>query len=252
MDAPTIVRAKLIPMNGDRPDTDESTHLHVQFNPATLRVTLANTLKAARGAGSAQYVDKSESSLAVELVFDTSVQPQIGGGNAGAPTVNANADVRTLTRRIADAFMQPQPTSNPDQPLAPKRCRFQWGSFQFTGLLASYGETIDFFAPEGIPLRATLSLSFKEDRYQFDQGSAQAAARSQPTLGAGGAGQTAASASQAAGNSPQGWRLLADLNDLENPRFTAEAGVLLPGAGSGGGSGGGIGLGVSVRFGGPA
>ena len=256
MDAPQIVRAKLIPMTGDRPDTDESTHIDVQFNPSTLRVTLANTLRPARGGGASQYVDRSESSLAVELVFDTSVQASFGGGTAGSQTVAANTDVRSLTRRIADAFMQPQPTRH-GQPLAPRRCRVQWGSFQFTGMLASYGETLDFFAPEGIPLRATLALSFKEDRYQFDQNDQQAAARNQPTLGAGGVGQTAASATQAAGGNPLNWRLVADFNGLENPRFTAEAGVVVPGIGLNvrlGGVGGGASVsnfGASVSIGGP-
>lgn len=224
MDAPQIVRAKLIPMDGERPSTDESRHIEVQFNPATLRVTLANTLRPARGGGAAQYVDKSESTLAVELVFDTSVEAQFGGG---ARTVAANTDVRTQTRQIAEAFMKPQPTRG-GQPQAPQRCRFQWGSFQFTGMLASYGETLDFFAPEGIPLRATLALSFKEDRYQFDQGAAQAAAREQPTLGSAGNPQGAAGAAQAAGGDPRDWRALADLNGLDNPRFTPQAGVLLP------------------------
>ena len=241
MDAPQIVRAKLIPMDGDRPSTDESTHIDVQFNPATLRVTLANTLRAARGGGAAQYVDKSESTLAVELVFDNSVEAQFGGGSGASRTVAANTDVRTLTRKIAEAFMKPQAPARGGQPRAPQRCRFQWGSFQFTGMLASYGETLDFFAPEGIPLRATLALSFKEDRYQFDQADTQAAARSAPTLGGGGAGQTAAGAAQGAGGDPRDWRTVAALNDLDNPRFTPEAGVLLPGVtGGGAGSAGGF------------
>ena len=240
MDAPQIVRAKLIPMDGGRPSTDESTHIDVQFNPATLRVTLANALRAARGGGAAQYVDKSESTLAVELVFDTSVDAQFGGGSGGSRTVAANTDVRTLTRKIAEAFMKPQATRG-RQPHAPRRCRFQWGSFQFTGMLSSYGETLDYFAPEGIPLRATLALSFKEDRYQFDQVDTQAAARQAPTLAGGGAGQTAAGAAQGAGGDPRDWRTVASLNDLDNPRFTPEAGVLLPGAlGGGSGSTGGI------------
>ena len=227
MDAPQIVRAKLIPMEGERPSTDESTHIDVQFNPATLRVTLANTMRPARGGGAAQYVDKSESTLAVELVFDTSIEAQFGGGSGGSRTVAANTDVRTLTRRIAETFMKPVATRG-TQPRAPRRCRFQWGSFQFTGMLASYGETLDFFAPEGIPLRATLALSFKEDRYQFDLGSAQAAARDQPTLGAGGAGQSAASAAQGGGGDGRDWRQVANANGLDNPRFTPEGGVLLP------------------------
>ena len=80
MTAPQITRAVLIPMlTQDGIDTNTAHHIPVQFNPATLRVTLANTLKAdsRSGGGStgaaAQYIDKSESTLSVELVYDTSV-----------------------------------------------------------------------------------------------------------------------------------------------------------------------------------
>ncbi|MEY2686523.1 MAG: hypothetical protein RL375_721 [Pseudomonadota bacterium] len=234
MNAPQIAHAKLMPMTGDQVDTDPATHITVQFNPATLRLNLSNTLRADAGSGrghaSAQFVDKSESTLAVELVFDTTVAQRDAA---------ANSDVRQLTRRIAEAFMKPVDTGN-GRPRAPGRCRFQWGRFQFTGMLASYGETIDFFAPEGIPLRATLALTFKEDRFQFEQGEdVQAAARAQPAFATGGAGMSADRASQAAGGRPQDWRGVADLNQLENPRFTPDAGVLVP-RGDAGGSGGSL------------
>ena len=226
----SIERAKLIPMEGDRPVTDEAQHIEVQFNPATLKVTLANTLKAdSRGGSSgsrnaAQYIEKSESSLAIELLFDTSIKWK---------AVAANSDVRVQTKRVAEQFMQPQdPDSN--RPKAPKRCRFQWGRFQFTGMVSSYTETLDFFAPEGIPLRATLALTLKEDRYQFDmnEGSAAAAARSLPTFAAGGQNVSAAQATQAAGGNPRDWRSLAAANNLENPRSTPASGVSVPPAGS--------------------
>ncbi|BAL26826.1 hypothetical protein [Azoarcus sp. KH32C] len=234
MPAMQIARAKLIPMNGDQVETDESKHIDVQFNPSTLRVTLSNTLKADNKSGSggsgaaAQYVDKSESTLAVELVFDTSVAAQLGSDTrANRETVAANTDVRTLTKRIAEGFMKPQDADS-DRPKAPKRCRFQWGSFQFTGMLSSYSETLDFFAPEGIPLRATLALTFKEDRYQFAlDPSVQAAERARPTFAPGGDGQNAASAAQSAGQDPRDWRAVADLNRLDNPRFTPVAGVMI-------------------------
>jgi hypothetical protein len=231
-----IAKAVLIPMNGDQVETDVARHIVVQFNPATLRVTLSNTLRADTNGGghaAAQYVDKSESSLAVELLFDTTVahvEQVIGEGGAvqRETAVAANSDVRKLTQRIAEAFMKPQ---NPEsgRPGAPQRCRFQWGSFQFTGMLSSYSETLDFFAPEGIPLRATLALSFKEDRYQFDlDESVGAAARQSPTFAPGGAGISADRAAQAAGGNPRDWRVLASFNGLENPRFTPAGGLSLP------------------------
>ena len=231
-----IAKAVLIPMNGDQVETDVSKHIVVQFNPATLRVTLSNTLRAdthGGGGAAAQYVDKSESSLAVELLFDTTVahveQVLGAGGQVRRETsVAANSDVRVLTRRLAEAFMKPQ---NPDseRPGAPQRCRFQWGSFQFTGMLATYSETLDFFAPEGIPLRATLSLSFKEDRYQFDlDDSVRAGQRQSPGFAPGGAGVSADRAAQAAGADPRDWRDTARFNNLENPRFTPAGGVSVP------------------------
>jgi hypothetical protein len=219
---PQVAKAKLIPMNGDAPDPAEANHIVVQFNPATLRVTLANTLKADTKGGSgaaAQFVEKSESSLAVELLFDTSVD---------RPEAAANSDVRLLTQRIAAAFMKPD-DSNPQRPGAPKRCRFQWGRFQFTGMLASYGETLDFFAPEGVPLRATLALTFKEDRYQFDMDAqVQAAARSAPTFAPAGNAVTADQAAANAGRDPRDWRSVALFNGLDNPRLTFSAGLSIP------------------------
>jgi hypothetical protein len=235
MPAMQIARAKLIPMNGDQVETDEAKHIDVQFNPATLRVTLSNTLKADNKGGSggsgaaAQYVDKSESTLAVELVFDTSIAATLGSDSRqDRETISANTDVRTLTKRIAEAFMKPQDAES-KKPKAPQRCRFQWGSFQFTGMLSSYSETLDFFAPEGIPLRATLALTFKEDRYQFAMDpSVQAAERPMPAFAPGGDGQDAASAAQAAGQNPRDWRGVADLNGLDNPRFTPLGTLLIP------------------------
>jgi len=220
-----LAKARLIPMEGDQPASDESRQITVQFNPASLKVTLSNSLKAdspgGGGGAAAQYVEKSESSLAVQLLFDTTV---------AQPGAEANSDVRRLTQRIAEAFMKPQ---NPEaeRPGAPQRCRFQWGSFQFTGMLSGYNETLDFFAPEGIPLRATLALTFKEDRFQFDlDDSVQAAARASPSFAAGGTGQSTDQAAAAAGRDPRDWRDVALFNGIENPRQTPPGGLAIPSA----------------------
>jgi len=161
--SPALAKARLIPLTEDGAESDVSQHITVQFNPASLKVTLSNTLKAdSRGGDSetaAQYVDKSSSSLAVDLMFDTSVS---------SDGVDANSDVRLQTQKIAAAFMKPV-EGNDDKLRAPSRCRFQWGAFKFVGMMSSYGETLDFFSPEGIPLRAKLGLALKEDRYQFER-----------------------------------------------------------------------------------
>ena len=160
---PGLAKAKLIPLDDKGAESDESKHIKVQFNPSSLKVTLANTLKAdskSNDSGTAaQFVDKSSSSLSIELMFDTTV---------GFDAVKANTDVRLQTQKIAEAFMKPIEGSN-NKMRAPARCRFQWGAFKFVGMVGSYNETLDFFSPEGIPLRARLSLSLKEDKYQFER-----------------------------------------------------------------------------------
>jgi hypothetical protein len=100
-------------------------------------------------------------------------------------------------------------------------------------MLSSYSETLDFFAPEGIPLRATLALTFKEDRYQFAlDPTVRAEGRPMPGFAAGGEGRDAASAAQSAGSDPRDWRAIAELNRLDNPRFTAPGALLIPTGGS--------------------
>ena len=237
---PQIAKAVLIPMNGDQPDADQSKYILVQFNPATLKVGLSNSLKADNAGGNtptaAQYVEKSESTLAVQLLFDTTVARDAnftfndadGAERTASARHEANSDVRVLTKAIAGTFMQPQ---NPEseQPSAPLRCRFQWGAFAFVGMLSGYNETLDFFSPEGIPLRATLALTFKEDRYQFETLAVSAAKRETPTFAAGSDDISAADAAGNAGKKPADWRDVALFNGLENPRLSASAGLSIPG-----------------------
>jgi hypothetical protein len=209
----TLNKAQLIPMRGDQPD--ESRAIPVQFNPATLKVGLSNTLKAnTRGGNSntaAQYVDKSSSTLSVELVFDTTTD---------------NTDVRLSTKEIAELFMKPEPQSR-GKPKAPARCRFQWGAFAFEGMVQSYDETLDFFAPEGIPLRATLALKFNEDRYQFITEEAEAAERETPSFTP---ESDPTRVPPEKGGAPSDWRDTALFNGIESPRFPGTAGLMLPSA----------------------
>jgi hypothetical protein len=220
-----VKRAQLIPMKGDQADVDQA--IAVQFNPASLKVAMSNSLKAdAKAKGerstSAQHVEKSSSTLTFDLVFDTTI-PDGGEADSNAPT-----DVRLKLRPIAEAFMKPGDKTKDGIP-APGRCQFRWGSFAFTGMVSSWGETLDFFAPEGIPLRATLSLTLTEDKYQFevDEG-VKAAQRDTPAFQPAASGAPVAKSLQDAGLKPGDWRAVALFNGLESPRFGAELGLSLP------------------------
>lgn len=162
-------RASTEPGDGER-------WLRVQFNPDTLKTSLSTNLKASDRGGSgkaaSQYIEKSESSLTLELVFDTSTTaPDLiqepGGGTATTRVVHS--DVRRITRNLATFFLQSRDPkkANSKKPPPPSRCHFRWGSFGFTGMVSSMNETLDYFSSDGVPLRATVSLTLKEDRFQF-------------------------------------------------------------------------------------
>src|SRR6266480_7236427 len=134
---------------------DKSTK--VQFNPDSLKVSLANQIAAPQGAGdqsgpqAQQFVGAGSTKLAVTLYFDVTAEfPQ------GLPETD---DVRNLTKRVA-YFITPKG----DPPNAPKKyippaVRFTWGSFQFDGIMESMEETLELFSFEGRPLRATLGIT---------------------------------------------------------------------------------------------
>ncbi len=242
-------RAKLIPVTGNNDNPDLPNAVDVQFNPATLKVSLSNTLKENQRGGnsrSSQFVDKSSSSLSVELIFDTTyIDDKAAKEYAKRAreegrtrnTFEAGTDVRLITKRIGNKFIKPVPSGN--RLKAPSRCLFQWGAFEFLGLIESFEETLDFFSPEGHPLRATVSLKLSEDRYQFRNREVAQATRETPTLSAtgnntsnkGGGSESSQDTSPVPGGSDDkagNWRDTSMYNGVENPRLPSASMLALP------------------------
>lgn len=222
--------------------------LRVQFNPETLKTSLSTNLKASDRGGSgkaaSQYIEKSESSLTLELVFDTSttapdiVQEPAGTGQT---TRIVHSDVRRITRNLATFFLQTRDPkkANSKKPPPPSRCHFRWGSFGFTGMVSSMSETLDYFSQDGVPLRATVSLTLKEDRFQFQSYDvAEQAHRVGAALVAVNEAQQASAAGTGNTQAPSPQAMPGDLNDPTNtaasrPRAdsasaTQPAGAALP------------------------
>lgn len=258
-----LERAKLIPVSGNSDTPDMNSAIDVQFNPMTLKVNLSNTLKANQSNSNSratQFVDKSSSTLTVELVFDTTyIESPAAGGESGdgsqqggsGEQIEQGSDVRLQTRKIADKFIKPVESGSQMQ--APSRVLFQWGSFEFVGMVQSYDETLDFFSPKGRPLRATLALKLNEDRYQFRSNDSDALAAEQtPELAFTGSDTPGQNGSPVPGGSdgPGSWRDNAMFNGIESPRLPLTASLALPsvslGAGAGFGISGGAGIGVSA------
>src|SRR5262249_7015721 len=112
--------------------------------------TISNQLdsKDSSGKRKKQYVTSSTAKLSMELVFDT--------------TYNGE-DVRRHTGKVAQ-FMQPM---DEGQRQVPAVIEFRWGAYTFQGLVEQYKETLDFFAPTGVPLRARISLTLTSQDVVF-------------------------------------------------------------------------------------
>lgn len=239
----TIQRAMLarIKPNGGNAalEPGDDKRVIVMFNPETLRITRSVTVQADTRSGgvssqAAQQVTTSSAKLAVDLVFDTT---------ADFDAQQDEADVTKITRRIVELFVTPPAPDSTGAPAAASACLFLWGTFQFTGMVESYNETLEFFSASGVPLRSAVSLSLAENRYKLQGVPQRVPGRAQPLP----AGAPIGPALSTVGLDPRGWRATALANGLETPRFSAGASLDLDaGAGFSARAGASIGLGFSV------
>jgi hypothetical protein len=234
-------------VNGDR-------DVEVHFNPETLKLSYANETKGGDqpGGGAKQFVGSGTSKLSVELLFDTTKD---------------GSDVRKETQRVA-YFIQAQEQRNPDNKRVPPGISFEWGSFIFRGIVDSMQESLEYFSEEGVPLRATVSLSLSRQDIEFLFGTARKAGGGAPgSGGATGAPGTAPldparpgdSVQRMAGRSGKSsdWKAIAAANGIDDP-LRLSAGALLNmnvsagasvGLGAGVGVGGGVGAAAGVGAG---
>jgi hypothetical protein len=124
----------------------------VQFNPPEYALTkgaqIAEIPIPGIDAPILQFVRGQTQTLSMELFFDTT---QLGMGEA--PVV----DVRTLTEPVFQLVRIQAKTH------APPRVRFIWGlGLSFRAIVDNIQQKFTLFNPVGIPLRATLTMGFKE------------------------------------------------------------------------------------------
>ncbi|MBK1657107.1 CIS tube protein [Paracraurococcus ruber] len=223
-----FLRAKLIPADPKTRKAKPADAVPVHFNPESLKLTRSNGIKAdTKGSGqrqnAAQHIDSSSSKLAFDLVFDTTLEEDEATGFK---------DVREVTRKLVKLFMDPgEPQASggkAPKPVAAPLCVFSWGAFWFTGIVESMNETVEFFSPNGVPLRSVLAVSMTEDRFDFTPDAVKKMQRAQPDFVPVGLAGTAPDAAQAGGGDPTGWRDTALFNGLETPRFPDAAALAVP------------------------
>lgn len=153
-----LQKARLVELKPDGTPDKTKPEVMVQFNPATMKLTISNSTEGgeSRGRQARQFLGSSSSTLAIDLIFDTADE-----GDTGHPR-----SVRERTA-IVEKYVIPQAQTKEKQ--APPKLRFHWGPLIFDGVVNSIAIDIDHFAADGTPLRAKVSLSLKEQdvRYEF-------------------------------------------------------------------------------------
>lgn len=172
--------------------------LEFDFNPETLTVEVSNSLEdKGRAFKKRQFVTGVVSKLSFEAVFDhTRPGPHIPDGASAANP--QTLDIRRRTSKLVELLdakeikRKPLPVQDAKKGSkqganqgdkkagkkrrprtkkpAPALVRFHWGSFIFQGVLEQYSETLEYFTPDGVPLRARVSVTLTQQKYLYDPG----------------------------------------------------------------------------------
>ena len=200
--------------------------IEVLFNPAEYSIEKGNTFQSTSLPGLStpvtQFVTGNADTLSMELYFDTYTK------SSRHPAVVKREDVRHYTRKIAN-LMEIDSTLH-----APPIVEFIWGppigtpeGVQFKGIIEKVSQKFTYFLDDGTPVRATLNVTFKEYKTVEDQLAElkyQSADRTKlREIKEGDSLWLLASKEY---NDPQAWKVIADHNQLDNPRLVAPGSVL--------------------------
>ena len=177
----------------------------VIFNPAEYSIEKGNQFASAALPGLSNpilsFVNGNADTLTMDLFFDTF-------------TNKGGSDVRAETSRIA-RLLEIDPTLH-----APPPVRFVWGPLSFRAVIERLGQRFTMFREDGVPVRATLNVTFKEYRTieeQLGDNPNQSSDWTKRLVIAEGDRLDLIAAIEY-GDSAD-WRTIAVANNIENPRF---------------------------------
>ena len=187
--------------------------VEVMFNPNEYSLSSGNTYswQAVPGLQSpiAQFVNGEATTLTMDLFFDT---------------YEKATDVRLDSAKISKLLDVEKDLH------APPICRFVWGSMNFKGVVEKVSQKFTMFLDSGIPVRATLNVTFRSYqtmKEQFKNVPRQSADRTkQKTLLE---GEQLWMIAQEEYEEPGQWREIARANGIDNPReLTAGRTIIIP------------------------
>ncbi|WP_274650189.1 CIS tube protein [Paenibacillus humicola] len=176
--------------------------LEVLFNPSEYALESSNKFAWQTIPGLqtpiAQFISGEATTLSMELFFDSYEQ---------------GTDVRLKTSKISKLL-------EVDKDLhAPPSCRFVWGSLDFKGVVERVSQKFTMFLDSGLPVRATLSVSFRalqSMKEQYQNIPRQSADRTKHRMLAQGDQLWMLAAAEY--EAPGEWRAIAEANGIDNPR----------------------------------
>src|SRR6267154_1023819 len=191
----------------------------VQFNPQTLKLSYSNQTSGGDGAkkdSSTQFTARGATKLSLELWFDVTLA--IAEGRVLKGDSGDKPDVRVLTQEVAYFLIPQQSTKSEKNKVAPPGVQFKWGNFLFKGVMESMDESIDHFSPDGLPLRASVSITLSKQEIEYKPNSllSRPSAPGTQPLQAANAGDSLQQMAAKAGISD--WKSIATANSIDNPR----------------------------------
>jgi hypothetical protein len=172
----------------------------VMFNPEEYTLDLGNAFAEIAIPGlrtpPIQYVRGNARQLRMELFFDT---------------YERQSDVRAEAGRIT-ALLDQEPTTH-----APPVVLFSWGGLNFTCVLESAAQRFTMFLDNGTPVRATVTVSFREYErvaVEIRHGSFVGPPAVRTLL----EGETLSQIAGEVLGDPGAWRAIAEANRIDDPR----------------------------------
>ena len=188
-----------MPINGK----SSGKSIEVLFNPNEYSLEKSNQFQRTAVPGTptpaTQFVSGNTQTLTMDLFFDSYEKEK--------------KDVREYTKKITGLL-----NIDPDLK-APPICEFRWGYLSFRATLEQVNQIFTLFLASGVPVRATLSVTFKEYKTLSDQlYEAASSESSDPTKRITfQQGDNLQAIAYREYGDPSLWQKIADANEISNP-----------------------------------
>ncbi len=207
---------------------DSGASVKCMFNPKQYTFTKSNEWSERRRKGvnapGLEFGGGDAATLSLELLFDTYEVHSWMNNRAGA-------DVRSYTKGLWDLMQVSDERKNAATGKGePPHCKFQWGSlWSFEAVVTKIAQTFTLFMPDGTPVRALLTVDFKQikDEGQYPRQNPSSGGRPGERLRTVAEGETLAGISYEEYGDPTVWRHIADTNRIADPRRLKPGQVLI-------------------------